>query len=380
VTRLAALAFALVAAGCAEGVPRYTMSVRALGPPSPLGVARGGVTVAASAITRATWLEHRAVVSRIYWRETDSGSQVRGGLGGAAPVTALQEAEVALMPLPSFEVRIVNHTGQPLAMRSSRAELDDGHGRRFAWITDADEIERRVESDVTTRYRALLDSSNRASLAAVREAFAGLKLLTPALTIPDGGDWQGYLTFDLEARSTEEMRAFMLEARALTLRLAGLAPDGSALELRFPILRKPPAVVSSEPRFSPTDDGPCILQTIKLRTVAGTQWWMGSTPVANSDLHRTLLAAPVTRAPMRRGLILRAVGYSLIGAGLLATAIAAPIITERYGSTYGPAATGFAAISLAGFVPAFLGVRASDQAIRLYNEQADATGLCVPVM
>jgi len=398
VRRLAALAFAfgLVLAGCVEGVPNYRMSVRALGPPQPLGVARGGVTMAASAITRSSWLEHRGIVSRINWRETDTASQAHdmsGAIVGAALNTALQEADVALVPLPSFEVRVINHTGKPLDLRAARAELDDGHGRRFPWITDAYEIERRVEAEVTARHRALIDSSNRASLQFVREAVGGLKLLTPALTIPDGGDWQGYVTFDLEAHSTDDMRAFMLEARELTLRLAGVAADGGALELRFPILRKPPGIVCSdgthranladcpsELRLAPADDGPCIQQTRKPRTIAGTQWWIGSAPVANSDLHRTLLAAPATRVPMRRGLILRAVGYSLIGAGLIATSISAPLITKAYGESAGPAAAAFVSISIIGLIPAIIGVRKSDEAIRLYNEQADATGLCVPMM
>jgi hypothetical protein len=237
-----------------------------------------------------------------------------------------------------------------------------------------------------------LSPGNRETLQFARDTTAGLKFLRPSLTLDDGGDWQGYVTFDLDAISTEDLRAFMIDARALTLRIAGVSPDGKPIELAFPIERKPKGVVCSdgkrraavsdcldELRTSPADDGPCIQQTRKPRTIAGTQWWMGGAPVADSDLHRTLLADAVSRAAMKRGLALRAAGYSLIGVGLLAVAVAAPTLTNRYGSQWGPAGVAFAGISLAGLVMAIVGTRRSDEAIRLYNEQADATGLCQPL-
>jgi hypothetical protein len=215
--------------------------------------------------------------------------------------------------------------------------------------------------------------------------------LSSETAIADGGDWQGWVTFDLTAQDAGELRSFMTGAHELTLVIA--PPGQEPLTFRFPIDRPAPGVQCPDgvrraqladcpdmaTATAPVDDGPCIQHTMKPRTIAGTQWWMGGTPVANSDLHRTLLTEPLTHGPMQRGLWMRAAGYSLVGLGIMGVAIASPVFAHTLGLAYGPVGISFLGLSAIGLVIAVVGSRESDRAIKLYNEQADATGMCAPI-
>ncbi len=402
----------LFSGGCGIALaPHYRMNVRGLVDPEHNSDNHGGVVVAAASITRKNWREHHGAVAHLEWMAYQSGMTASGpsgtfgmGTGGALSTNggaltsasqSIDSADVALVPLPSFQVRIVNASAQPISMAKAEVVLHDENGRIFPWLRTREEITSRAESEVLTNRPVLREVTNRRARDYLEQSLREIPLLTSEINIPAGGDWEGYASFDFTARDGAEMVAFMMSSRKLTLEIANLAPDGAPLSFNFTIERrafaagvmcpdhKRRAQVSDCPdtaeAIAPVDEGPCIQHTKKPRTIADTQWWMGGTPIANSDLHRTLLSEPLTEGPMKRGLYMRAIGYSLIGLGIMGTAIGAPVFAAKLGNSWGPVGVSFLGISAVGLVVAIIGSRQSDRAIRLYNEQSEATGLCAPI-
>jgi hypothetical protein len=381
-----AAALLLLLSGCAELAPKYFLNLRALGPATPPGADSAGVLVAASAVTHTSWRDHHAVEVRLEWNEINNSGYARGDLNSQTlftPGLLPERGEVSLVPLPSFEVRIINNTQAPLSLAGADLYLEDERGHKFPWIKDVLTIRRRAETELFERHPSLALPSNRVALNAFHDAQNELPLLVPELSIPPGGDWQGYALFDLEVHDVGAMQAFMTLTQELRLRIAHLAPDGTELVFHFPVLRKPRSTARLDSYATdPIENGPCIQQTRKLRSLFNRQWWMGGAPIADSDLHRTLLRQSISRAQMKRGLLLRGVGYALTGAGLLSTSVGAVVIANTEHGSFKPEAAGalgFLGLSAVGIVLTIVGTRHSNEAVRLYNEQSEATGLCAPV-
>jgi hypothetical protein len=106
------------------------------------------------------------------------------------------------------------------------------------------------------------------------------------------------------------------------------------------------------------------------------QWWVGGEPVADSDVTRTLGQRPSAAAVLRRGLILRGFGYALVGAGIFLSGIATLEIATNRTAALAPAGLAFTALSGIGIGIGYAGAARTEQAVRLYNEEADADGNC----
>jgi hypothetical protein len=66
-------------------------------------------------------------------------------------------------------------------------------------------------------------------------------------------------------------------------------------------------------------------------------------------------------------------------AGIVAATAAGVAIGVRYGAEYGPIGLSGLALSVTGGGLIVAGARRTDEAVRVYNEQADASGGCTPV-
>ncbi|HEY7955555.1 MAG TPA: hypothetical protein VII38_09690 [Polyangia bacterium] len=389
-TLAAVLVASSLLAGCAtEQLPAFNLTVSALGASSPASRQDDGVAVAIAPITPANWRAHPLVMAHAVWNATNLAGYTHAASADMTTYdvssrAALESADLALVPLPSFEIRIVNHGARPVRIAPDQAWLSDDRGHRFGFLGSMDELRRRMNAEILSRHPDLLTPNNRITRDAIDETISRLPLLTTDLTIAPGGDWQGLIVFDLATHDPTLMRDFMLHAAHLTLGI----DVGAPLAFRFSIER--PSHTSRCPAGTPEclgntttmplTEGPCIQRTIRPRTVGtGVQWWMGETAVGNSDIHRTLDADPLTHAVMRRGLILRGTGYALVGLGLIGAALSTPFLARAYGASTAPAGLGFVGLSVVGGALGYLGVHRTDEAIRLYNVQAGSTGLCQPV-
>src|SRR5262249_40075780 len=109
------------------------------------------------------------------------------------------------------------------------------------------------------------------------------------------------------------------------------------------------------------------------------QWWIGANAVADSDLDRTLLADPGARRVIQRGLLYRGLGYGLLMAGIVIATASAVAIGVRYGSQYGPIGLSGLAVSIVGGGLAVAAGHRTRDAVSVFNQQAEAAGVCAPV-
>ena len=392
---------ALSAGGCAAiSAPRYTANLRGLAAPEPPAEVHGGITVAVEAVTQSSWHDHPSLWMNLQWDTADtsniSSPQRNGAVVSSTELAHLhtqETADVTVVPVPGFLIQIDNHSGHDIALAHAHLVLNDGLGHRFPWIADRAAILHRAQDDLVARYPLLAGRFQRMpQLAEFRRMQTDLDVLSAETTIGDGQAYRGYAAFDLDTASLDDLRAFTVHARQITIEmdLDGTSPP---FHFTFPVQRKPPGVACAggvrraaiiecpeqDWATQPAADGPCIQQTHKKNSLYATQWWIGGVPVANNDLFRTMLADPLTRPQMKRGLLLRGIGYSLVGAGVILSAVAAPVLIHAAGPGAGPDALGFSGLSLAGAIIAALSNRAQDKALYLFNQQADVTGFCAPV-
>ena len=397
---LKVIALVALVSGCGElEQRRYPVSLRTLTVGAQPSVVQGTVEVAVLPITQGNWLKYREILQHLFWKEANtdtvggSGSGMQGAMT-AAGASLLRYDDFPLLTLPAFIVQIANHGDAPLTFAHAQFRLEDGHGRVFAAITHTADVEARVRSDLVERHPELLPPGNVQLLDSVHENVEKMQLLDEKVVVPPGGSWRGYLPFRIEARDTEEFSRIARELQHLTLRIAGTqaAEARADFVFTFDVVQRPISVVCADGTKAPSaarcpqgpmadtpiDGGPCIQETVIPFKTNRTQLWVGPTAVANSDLNRTLLAAPATKRLIKRGIVYRWTGYALIAAGVMG-AIGASAGIAQVNSRVGPAGLSLLGLSVAGIGFTASGVKKTDEAVRVYNDEADATGQCAPV-
>jgi hypothetical protein len=375
----------LILNGCGNSSQQRHLvtSVPRLRPAAATVVTHNYVTVSVDPVTTINWRKYPEITAKVSVVVQDSSQSVEGGGGAASGVhTTLRFDDMLLIPLPSFRIHVTNESGQALSFAHARARLDDD-------VHAVDAISPTVVRDELDKQLVLRRNRSNETIgidqvSAIRAAVDNMPLLRTDTSVPADGEWHGYASFKFESEQPVTHLALLVE---------GLEVNGQPVApFRFPfaVERRHAARACAdgsvatplgyckgdENELSPAGDGPCIQWTRVPNNEKGKQWWVGGEPVPNSDLHSTLMAQPASRLVMRRGLVMSGFGYSLILAGLGLTAATAYSLSHTYGSSYGPAGISMLAVSIAGGALAVLGNRRADVAIRAYNEQADAGGVC----
>jgi hypothetical protein len=395
------LAFVLLLSACATTTRSFPVAVRSLVPAMASQRPAGGLAVVVESVTPDNVAEHGDVVQHIKWSVTDmSGPHESGGGGGfAMPASSstqqFREEEVALVSLPAFRVELRNDTDEPLPLAGLRFELDDGLGGHHAPLPDAETQAQQVMSDLYQRHPELHDANQvqvrdslRAAALAVQSWSGGQASLAPRT------HRVAWVSFRLLAKDADELGRLISGLKGVTLRVSGIGvapPVAFAFTLAHGQsgLRCQDGTRVSHARdckrldmlpVLPVSGGACIQQTRIKYSLFGTQWWMGSSAVANSDLDRTLRASPVAHDDIRLGRALRGAGYGLIGGGILGAAFTTALLAE---SSIGGDKS-YYGLSLLALVPvgAVLVARANahtDRAIDNFNDASVESGLCVPV-
>ncbi len=395
------IAWVGLVAGCggefAEG-RHYPVSLRTLAVKEP-SVVHGNAELAVLPITQGNWLKYREILQHLFWKEANtdtvggSGSGMQGAIT-AAGASVLRYDDFPLLTLPAFIVQIANRGDQPLSFAHAQFRLEDGHGRVFSAITRIPDVEARVRGDLVERHPELLQPGNVQLLGSVHENIEKMQLLDEKVVVPPGGSWRGYLPFRIEARDPEEFGRIARDLTHLTLRITGTeaAQERAEFTFTFDVVQRPISVVCADGTKAPSaskcrkgpmadtpiDGGPCVQETVIPFKTNRTQLWVGSTAVANSDLNRTLLATPVTKRIIKRGIVFRWTGYALIAAGIMG-ALGTSVGIAQVNSKIAPAGLAVLGLAVAGIGFTAAGVKRTDEAVRVYNEEADATGQCAPV-
>src|SRR5579871_1167029 len=91
--------FLLIMCGCQNAMlqPRYAINVRGLQPPEPPADVRGGVTIAAQAITRADWKQHPDITINLQWQASDTAQTPIANATGSRQSSGVTSDQFAVM-------------------------------------------------------------------------------------------------------------------------------------------------------------------------------------------------------------------------------------------------------------------------------------------
>lgn len=172
---------------------------------------RDGLTVSVSPITYDNYRRFPQAHRQVSWTRTVSqGSSVT-----SVPGTV----DVNVIPLPSFQVRIANHTGHVVRLTQSVFRLQDNLGRTYPLMTGTSELLAWDESlwgAVGARAPDILPQV----LPQVRAAVGQVQLLGRSTELLNGDEWAGYMVFNVNVSSEREYLELMSSVNRFTLRLA----------------------------------------------------------------------------------------------------------------------------------------------------------------
>jgi hypothetical protein len=378
----------LVAAGCGTAATPTAVNIRTLRALTASDVQQAGVVIGVDPITTGNWKQFPQVTAHVAMEVESQTTAVSVGgatVGAAASQVTLRWDDIPIVPLPAFRLRIGNHSGHALKLDGVRAQLSDG-GKTVEMVP-ASEVRGAVERDLIDQQQRLGRKWAPDTLRHVREAVAFLPLAGASPEIPDGGEWVGYVAFHFESEQPVERVSLALDGMKLD--------DAAAPPFKFPFMVehkramracKDGSVATTlgvcpgdEDETSPADDGPCVQKTRNPVSDLRKQWWIGPTAVADSDLHRTLMAQPVSHRVIQRGLVLRGVGYGTIIAGVGLSVVLAVLLGHNYGSNYGMIGLSGLGLAIPGGAMAYIGSRRTEDAVTAYNLSADQGGPCAPV-
>jgi hypothetical protein len=210
-----AFLLALALTGCGAAT-RVSLVVPTLAPSAP--VERDGVGLVVLPITHANWHKFKRVQTTLVWREVDPYAPVE--------MTARKDiktnrriANVPIIPLPAFYLRIVNGRDQEVRLSFARYQLSDGN-RRWNPLLEVAAVQGRVELELLDRHAVL--QQHPELFAQVRRYVAQLPFLGPGTVVPPKSALEGFVVFDLGARGADEVSALLASFERLTLTISDL--------------------------------------------------------------------------------------------------------------------------------------------------------------
>jgi hypothetical protein len=214
-----------VAAGCGTGKPYQTVfNTPLLALREPGDISQNGVTIGIAPVTRAT-AQNYPIGKTVEWRQPDPGDPSltrpdRRAIGQ----TVVRAGTIYLLPLPSFYLGIRNQTGAPLDLSQVQFEVFDDQQRRYVMIRNTADIKARFFADTTGSDPYI--AGDRATMDRLMNAIDELALLTPAVVIPDGQLWAGYLALNSDSHSAHDYYALMNSTHSFTVRLKDVPTRG----------------------------------------------------------------------------------------------------------------------------------------------------------
>ncbi len=225
-------------------------------------------------------------------------------------------------------------------------------------------------------------------MAGLRKALLEVPIFAAPRAIQPGERWQGFVSFPLYTQQP---------LSKVELTFTGTR-DGDAVDspLRFDFVaqRRPPRKCSRPGEvasalgvcpsdvegYDPPANGPCIQETRTYGNSLRRQIWVAGSPVADSDLYRTLKSQDISQTPTQRGLRQRAIGWLLVGMGLASSvAIIAGLSTNVTLRSDASAGLSGLALSLVGLGFAYHGQQLIHEGVVRYNQSSETSGVCAPV-
>jgi hypothetical protein len=137
--------------------------------------------------------------------------------GPAQPVQA--KSEFSIIPLPAFKVSVANHTGHVLKFTQTVFRLETGTGQSYELFSGSNEIGDWLENVVNSR-PDLGPMVAAQVMPSLRGALSGLPMLNRNRELLNGDERNGFLIFNLNMSSANDLKKFVNSIDRLTIRLA----------------------------------------------------------------------------------------------------------------------------------------------------------------
>lgn len=134
------------------------------------------------------------------------------------------QGQSAIIPEPSFKVKLVNNTGHVVRFTTVVFRLQDNTGKSYSLYSGTPELAAWNENVWTN----MMGPDVAAQVSPkITTAINGLQLMNRNVELLNGDEWSGYLVFNLNINSIEEFDQFMAGITRLTLRIAEVPVETS---------------------------------------------------------------------------------------------------------------------------------------------------------
>jgi hypothetical protein len=362
---------------------RYPLPRNALGRPVAT-VYEDDVLMTLQPVNEHNWARFTGLKTRLTWEEPT----LLWGIPGQR-----RDLVLPLVPLPSLQVTLENHGAAPLSFRDADLVVTDGSGQRYPVAVETEDYQARVLSRLLTDVAELWNSMLPLGPVTMWPPYLGpsvvtrpiLALAAAAHTVPllgrevevaPGERWSGALVVDVSAGSLHQL-ADLLRGE-LTVRLRNVRVGERRLDERVFTFALDAQDATGEPVAAPClQSGEDDYRRVGQVTGA-PQRLLDGTRVTRTDAEEALLGLAESRRAADKARTLRAVGYTLMGAGFFGAAGAAAGIAGAGESQLAPAGLAVLGVTGVGAILNYVGWKRERTAIRQLNDFAQATGACAP--
>jgi hypothetical protein len=222
--------------GCGPTLPPVNTSLAIAGlKAGEVKSSRQNVSIDVRPVTYTDLSSNRGLLMKIRWQEVDRSQATSAGAGMGQAARSTKEASdiVPLVPVPTFIVRVVNHSGKTLDFSNAQVQLVDDKGKQFELYKDAGAVVGHVQDDIIGVHSQMQNQKNQ--LDSIADAIGKMQLLTKKTQIADGADWQGYLLFKMESHGAAELDKYLQSVGKLTVQVNGIGGDSQPAQIEVPI-------------------------------------------------------------------------------------------------------------------------------------------------
>jgi hypothetical protein len=176
------------------------------------------VTLVAFPIFRENLGDYGEIARYATWTEMNSvGTGIGRTWRGLLP----------LVPLPAFQIHVVNQTSQPFSLSATQVQVEDNKHREYSLLADYVSIKGRFVADIHGMNNSIANDKNL--MENLLRAIHQIPLLTPSVVVQPGQTWIGYVVLNTDAHNPDEYRTMMISLDNLVIRFRN-APKGPGTE------------------------------------------------------------------------------------------------------------------------------------------------------
>jgi hypothetical protein len=208
-TEFAAPMIALAVFACAGTKPyQATVDMHLLHPRVPPSAPQdNSVAIVAFPIYRENLGDFGEIARYATWNELNT---VAAGIG------TTRRGLLSLVPLPGFQVHVVNHTSQPFSLSETQVRVEDNKHREYSLLTDYVSLKGRFVADMHGMNNSIANDRNL--MESLLREIHQIPLLTPGVVVQPGQTWIGYVVLNTDAHNPDEYRAMMSSLDNLVIR------------------------------------------------------------------------------------------------------------------------------------------------------------------